>query len=520
MDKIKFTIVIVLISSIFALTASFSMLNKSRTIDELAHIVGGTYYLHTLNNYVFIEQPILQSVFSLPTVINKNLVVKFPPAHMNDNIYGDNLENVVLYARFINILMTIILSLFVVKLILTITKSYKTAIIFLLLIFFNPTTLAYTRFATPDIMGALTSFIAVLYSYIFFKNQTKKNAVILGTFCAVAFLTKYTSLVPLIYIFTSLFILLVKNRNKKTVINIATVAFTFLFIVNAMFVFRGTADPIKNFNFVTTSTSNLVKNTFLGNVPSPLPREVLRGLDYVKWHTQEGHYNKAIYFMGKYYKHGSRLYFPTLFLIKTPTFILVLFFTSLVYLLKKVFVKTNKKNKFITYVAIAPFFFYFFFVVFLNSLNLGVRHILFAYLCAYLIIAYSFEQLYIKRKTLIKYLTGILIFYLLTINLQIYPHYLEYFNELIGGPLNGYKYAVKSNLYWRQDANFIKDYNTKNKLNLIIDPQCGKTFTSGEKVALRANKLFSVENGSPCYPNVKDGKLINRVTYVWFIYEF
>jgi len=521
MDKVKFSTTVILIVTTFALVASFSMLNKSRTIDELAHIVGGTYYLHTLNNYVFIEQPILQSVFSLPTIINKNLVVKFPPAHMNDNIYGDNLKSVVLYARLINILMTIILSLFVVKLILKITKSHKTVIIFLLLILFNPTTLAYTRFATPDIMGALTSFIAILYSYIFLKNQTKKNAIILGSLCAVAFLTKYTALVPLIYIFISLFVLLVKERNRKTIINLATITFTFLFIVNAMFVFRGTADPIKNFEFVTTSTSNLVKNTFIGNIPSPLPREVLRGLDYVKWHTQEGHYNKFIYFMGKYYKHGSKLYFPTLFLIKTPAFVLVLFTIFFLYILKKAFIKPiNEKSKFIMYVAITPFLFYFFFVVFLNSLNLGVRHILFTYLCAYLIIAYGFAQLYIKHKTLIKYLTGILIFYLLTINIQIYPHYLEYFNELIGGPLNGYKYAVKSNLDWRQDANFITNYNTKNNLNLMIDPQCGTNFTSGKKVAFRANRLFSIENGSPCYANVKNGKLINRITYVWFIYEF
>jgi hypothetical protein len=33
----------------------------------------------------------------------------------------------------------------------------------------------------------------------------------------------------------------------------------------------------------------------------------------------------------------------------------------------------------------------------------------------------------------------------------IHPHYLAYFNELIGGPDNGYRYLVDSNLDWGQD---------------------------------------------------------------------
>ncbi|MDA1338147.1 MAG: glycosyltransferase family 39 protein [bacterium] len=518
MEKNKKSIIIFLISALFVLTAFFSILNKSRTIDELAHIVSGTYYLNTGSNYVFIEQPILQSIFSIPTIINKNLVVKFPPAHMNDNIYGENLEQVVFYARLINIFAVLLLSLFVTRLITKITKSYKMGLIFLVLMLFNPTTLAYSRFATPDVIGALTSFIAVLYLYIFLQTQTKKNVFILATFCTIAFLTKYTAVVPLIYISLSILIVTIKNWSKKSIINILIFGATILFLINSAFLFRGTADPLKNFEFVTSSTKSLVHNTFLGNIPSPLPREVIRGLDYVKWHTQEGHYNKPIYFMGKYYDHGTKFYFPTLYLIKTPGLILILFFISLLYTLKTFFKKQlHEKHKYILHVAIFPLFFYFFFVIFLNTLNLGVRHILFAYLTSYLIIAYGISNL---SKQIFKYVIIILTLYLAIVHIQIYPHYLEYFNEFIGGPSNGYKYVVKDNLDWRQDANFIKDYKMKNSPNLIIDPQCGTSFSSGQVIAMRANKFFSMENGSLCYNDVHKGKLIDRVTYVWFIYEF
>jgi hypothetical protein len=37
-----------------------------------------------------------------------------------------------------------------------------------------------------------------------------------------------------------------------------------------------------------------------------------------------------------------------------------------------------------------------------------------------------------------------------------YPHSLSYFNELIGGPLNGPKYLLGSNVDWRQDLRYLK----------------------------------------------------------------
>jgi len=41
---------------------------------------------------------------------------------------------------------------------------------------------------------------------------------------------------------------------------------------------------------------------------------------------------------------------------------------------------------------------------------------------------------------------------------RLHPHYLAYFNELIGGPGNGYKYLVDSNLDWGQDLKNLKRF--------------------------------------------------------------
>jgi len=41
--------------------------------------------------------------------------------------------------------------------------------------------------------------------------------------------------------------------------------------------------------------------------------------------------------------------------------------------------------------------------------------------------------------------------WLLVGTVRIYPYYLAFFNEIIGGPANGYKYLLDSNVDWGQD---------------------------------------------------------------------
>jgi len=38
----------------------------------------------------------------------------------------------------------------------------------------------------------------------------------------------------------------------------------------------------------------------------------------------------------------------------------------------------------------------------------------------------------------------------------VYPHYLAFFNQSIGGPHNGYKWLADSNIDWGQDLKLLK----------------------------------------------------------------
>jgi len=80
-------------------------------------------------------------------------------------------------------------------------------------------------------------------------------------------------------------------------------------------------------------------------------------------------------------------------------------------------------------------------------------------------------------------------------SIKTYPHYLAYFNELVGGPKNGYKYLVDSNLDWGQDLKFLKKYLENKNVNLI---ECyfGQGDTKYE--GIKSQHILSGE----CSPNI------------------
>ena len=66
-----------------------------------------------------------------------------------------------------------------------------------------------------------------------------------------------------------------------------------------------------------------------------------------------------------------------------------------------------------------------------------------------------------------KFLFLLLVWYLLE-SLYIHPHYLSYFNQFAGGPKNGWKFLVDSNIDWGQDLKGLRSYIRKEKISDVI----------------------------------------------------
>jgi hypothetical protein len=62
---------------------------------------------------------------------------------------------------------------------------------------------------------------------------------------------------------------------------------------------------------------------------------------------------------------------------------------------------------------------------------------------------------------------ALLVFWQMIAILAVYPFFLTYFNEIAGGPKNGHKYAVDSNLDWGQDLKRLAQWTNENGVDKI-----------------------------------------------------
>ena len=88
-----------------------------------------------------------------------------------------------------------------------------------------------------------------------------------------------------------------------------------------------------------------------------------------------------------------------------------------------------------------------------QTINIGHRHLLpvypFVLVIAGRIAALAFGPR--ARYAPLRVAVGLLCLWQAVATARAFPHYLAYFNELVGGPKNGWKYLVDSNLDWGQE---------------------------------------------------------------------
>ncbi len=169
---------------------------------------------------------------------------------------------------------------------------------------------------------------------------------------------------------------------------------------------------------------------------------------------------RLAFFNGQLGTTGWRMFFPTAFAIKTPLALLALAALGAGAIIAG-WKRQSSRAKAGLYRA-APLLIWtaIYCAVVINShLNLGQRHLLPIYpglfiLCGAVVLLESRWCLW---------LVGGLLAALTFASFQIRPHYLAYFNELVGGPQNGYKHLVDSSLDWGQDlpglADWLRDNN-------------------------------------------------------------
>ena len=163
---------------------------------------------------------------------------------------------------------------------------------------------------------------------------------------------------------------------------------------------------------------------------------------------------------GRYAYEGWWYYFPLAFLIKTPLGSLLLIGAALL-----VFRASRTEEWRAALFLLGPVV-----VIFAamtqSKVNIGVRHILPVYPLLF-VFASRLATLHFRRGWLGLLLLGVPLVMTALSSLKVAPHQLAYFNEIVGGPEEGYRYLSDSNLDWGQDLKGLKRYMEREGLAMI-----------------------------------------------------
>ena len=479
-SKIHYAIISVFLILVF-IQALYGTYDNSLTVDEACYVGVGKYLINTGDftyNALNYHPPLsfyINSFFLYFIDIDINL---FDPADCAKNklIFhsGYNPRMMLLLVRLPIIIMSLILAVYVF---IWASSLYgkKAGYLALFLYAFSPIIISQAGLATTDFPATFFIFITSYYFWKMLKFKSRKYVFLTAIFFGFAQLTKITSLVliPIYLIIASVYL-----YRKRISSRFAIGSFAIIFLITFIIVFLG-----YGFQFQTLSDSlqdyysgrfkeeidkrihndilNRLATHIFKEVPLPMSSYVASTIN-MAYQSTRGVEN---FIMGKLFIKTPWYFQIVVFLLKTPlSMLLLLFFTIILF--KKI--KTPKKDSLGHYLIVMVIVGIV--VLFLNNrLTSGVRHIAPIYPFLFVFIS-NIVNLRPKRKNsrvLFKIaMTIILLHYLLT-SILVAPHYLAYFNELAGGPKNGYKFLVLSNLDIGQDLPGLKKFMDNNNIKKI-----------------------------------------------------
>jgi 4-amino-4-deoxy-L-arabinose transferase-like glycosyltransferase len=259
----------------------------------------------------------------------------------------------------------------------------------------------------------------------------------------------------------------------------------------------------------------------------------LYGLDRLSEHDNGGHQS---YLMGQFGMQGWWYYFPVAFLVKTPVGTILIL--ALAIPIGLIGWKRLRPFGFPLLGLVIPSAVFLFFCI-RSHIDIGHRHLLPFYPFAYVVAAAVFVHAgppALRRAN--APLFAALLTLAVTESLAIYPHYLAFFNFASGGPENGPKYLLDSNIDWGQDLMKLGRWESANHLPTI----CIAFFGNGDLqryltkarglpetyeeqrdvdcvVAVSATPLYGLYMPHDEYRYWREQKPFTRIGYSIYIYD-
>jgi hypothetical protein len=439
-------------------------------MDEQNHISRGYAYLSTGDPRLSVEHPpLINAMSALPllTIGDIQLPLDDPswerqPADVFWYVFAEkfvwevnrglDIQQIFFLARLPIVFLTLALALVGWHFGREMWGQLAAMFVFLLLLF-DPNVLANGRYSTTDLGGTLAALLATYLLWRLWQRHNWSWRRWLGAALAIglAFGSKLSTLV-FVLIWAVLACLPLYGPEKGSTLaaamrrlgQLALAGLAGLIVLWAIYGFEW-----GHFLFLEQPWNGF--NGWQGPMPT-----FWSGIERILLLSSGG---RPGFLLGEFSNEGFLLFFPVLLLTKTPLLTLVILPLAAVLLL--VLRQTRRSALFL----LVPLILYFVISLF-SALNLGYRHLLPILPFAYLLIGGLASQpvrawawhFFVSPEAdrrgesaapLIPVV--ILLLSLLMIDLWIHPHYLSFFNVVAGGPANGQRIAVDSNIDWGQD---------------------------------------------------------------------
>ncbi len=328
---------------------------------------------------------------------------------------------------------------------------------------FDPNILAHSTLITTDVFGALFLLLSLRAFARWLESPTISRSIPLGLAVGAAALSKYTSAyLPIIFLVTFLGRALVahpagtpSSRSRGAFLAGGVVAaFTTLMIINLGFLGDDSFASLKEQTFESPQFRELQRLPLLADVPLPVPRPFVEGLDRVFHRERQGGGSGNIYFLGEIRSPGSEgfmTYFLVIGFLKTPIPTLLALFWAARWLGRRARASWSVDE--VTLMSTVVVFSLYF--SFLFRAQIGLRHFLVVFPPMFVLAGCLGPLLARSRGRLLAAVVGLGLS--ATSLLRHGEDPLSYFNEFVDPKLT-YQIAADSNLDWGQSRGRVEAY--------------------------------------------------------------
>jgi 4-amino-4-deoxy-L-arabinose transferase-like glycosyltransferase len=467
-----------------------SLVGDSPTMDEQNHLARGLAFLRTGDPRLSLEHPpLVNAISALPLLTLPDVRLptddpswqRQPPDiywyNFADQLlwhYNHDVDRMVFLARLPIVFLTLGLALVGFHFARQAWGRPSAPFAFFLLLF-EPNILAHGRYTTTDLGGTAFLFLAVYLLWRLWNGEkssivnrqlsiangqksvdhwllTIGNWLLVAFGLGLAFGSKLSTLVFVPILAVTAVLPLYPARGWRAALTrlgqLLSAGLLSVGVVWAIFGFE-----FGSFLFKTAPLSQL--NDFSGPMPT-----FWAGIEQI---ARLGSGGRAAFLLGQFSTEGFLAYFPIAFLVKTPLPILLLLPVAAWLLVKE------KRTRGTAVFLLVPPALYFLFSL-QSGLNIGYRHLLPILPFLLTLISGLAHAPLRNPKSKIpnpKYLLWLASLWLLAITLWIHPHYLSYFNVLAGGPGNGARILVDSNIDWGQDLLRLRQWMADNDVEMV-----------------------------------------------------